>query len=220
METFDISKVGDRFEVNGIPDAAVVVQLDGPKANRLADLALHRSDLEFADQCLEAINRVPDEDWIIRQTLWRSAIVHFFKCFAPAASRGQLNERRVFKSHADALAAFAYLQDLRNKHFVHDDNPYSQCHPTAVLNNGAKPYKVEKVVCLCARVETLAQENFSNLKLLIVAARDDVTSAFDELCNVLTKDLELEPYEQLVARGNAVYRIPTPEDSSRNRRTT
>lgn len=42
--------------ISGIRDAVKLVRVDGPKARRLADLALHRSDIKFASTCLGAWN--------------------------------------------------------------------------------------------------------------------------------------------------------------------
>jgi hypothetical protein len=81
MERFSITKAGDVFHIDGFPDAVKVLRITGPKSQRLADLALHRADLDFVLECLVATSRQPDEGNVVRQALWRSAIVHFIKCF-------------------------------------------------------------------------------------------------------------------------------------------
>ena len=77
MEHFEITKTSEGFHIEGFPDAVKVIRLDGPKAQRLADLALHKADLEFALDCLEQINKVPEQPYVLRQALWRSAVVHY-----------------------------------------------------------------------------------------------------------------------------------------------
>lgn len=49
MESFAMRKTASGLEVDGLPpDATMLVKLKGRLAKRVADLALHRSDLEFA----------------------------------------------------------------------------------------------------------------------------------------------------------------------------
>ena len=81
MEQFPISLSGTAIRIEGFPDAVKLVALRGPEARRLADLALHRLDLEFAAQCLQAIYSVTPTPPVLRQAFWRSAIIHFCKCF-------------------------------------------------------------------------------------------------------------------------------------------
>jgi hypothetical protein len=38
----------NELHLDGFPDAIKLIRVDGPKAQLLADLALHRSDLRFA----------------------------------------------------------------------------------------------------------------------------------------------------------------------------
>lgn len=186
MEHFAISKRESGFHIEGFPDAVKVVMIDGPEAKRLADLFLHKEDLEFADACLDAINQTPESPLVAREALWRSAIVHFMKCFGNSA-RFQLSAAKIYKGESpEALMAFEYFKDLRNKHFVHDENSYAQSIPGAVLNNGTRGYKIEKIICFAAFGATLEQGNYGNLKLLIGKARTWVVSEFDSLCSHLS----------------------------------
>ena len=98
MEHFEITKTADGFHIEGFPDAVRVLRIPGPKSRRLADLALHKVDLDFTLECLEAINSTPDEPHIFRRVLWHSAIVHFIKCFGQSESRFSLDSNVVYKS--------------------------------------------------------------------------------------------------------------------------
>ena len=219
MEQFPISKDDRGFVIEGISDAVKVVRIGGPKAKRLADLALHRADLDFAAACLANINRVPEEPLVLRQSLWRSAIVHYAKCFGTSASRFQLDAAAIYKANPLAVENFDYFWDLRNKNIVHDENSYHQSIPGAALNDGSKAFKVEKIICFNAVAETLGQDNYNNLHLLISTALAWVTAQFDELCSLVTKELEAQPYETLFAREGIEYRTPHVQDVGRKRDT-
>lgn len=217
MEHFSVTKTDTGFQIEGFPEAVKVVYISGPKARRLADLALHKADLDFAGESLEAINLVPGEPYVIRQALWRSAIVHFLKCFGVSNARFSLAEKKIYKGNAAALEAFRYFDDLRNKHVVHDENSYTQCLPGAILNKKDHDHKIEKIICFSAIGETLEQENYENLHLLIEVAKKWVVDQFNKLCEILTEELEAESYDALHNREPIVYKKPTVEDVDKPR---
>jgi len=218
MEHFEISQQESGLHIEGFPDAVKVIAVEGWRSKRLADLALHKDDLEFADSCLDAINVSPEEPFVIREALWRSAIVHFMKCFGDSGARFQLSSVKILKGELPEVSmAFEYFKDLRNKHFVHDENSYAQSLPGAILNSETKSYKIEKIVCFAAIIETLTQENYSNLKLLVQKSHSWVIAEFDQPCSALTTELEREPYESLLKRESLSFRAPTIDEIQKNR---
>lgn len=218
MENYKISQRESTLHVEGFPDAIKVIAIEGPRSKRLADLALHKIDLEFADSCLDAMNLSPEEPFVIREALWRSAIVHFIKCFGDSGARFQLSSTKILKGEPpEALMVFEYFKHLRNKHFVHDENSYAQSLPGAILNAETKSYKIEKIVCFAAIAGTLEQANYSNLKLLIQKSQSWVIAEFDQLCDTLTAELETEPYANLLKKESLTIRAPTNDEINRNR---
>jgi hypothetical protein len=199
MEQYSVTHVEGGLHVEGFPDAVKLIKLDDPKAHRISDLVLHRHDLEFADACLEAINRVPIDPPTVREALWRCARVHFAKCFGNSAARFQLSHKKIYRNEPpEARRVFEHFQHLRDKHVVHDENSYSQSIPGAVLNRGDKPYKIEKILCFEAHKNTLEQGSYGQLKLLIQKALAWVVSEFDTCCEIVTKELEAIPYDELL----------------------
>ena len=208
MEHLEITKTSEGFHIEGLPDAVKVFRIDGPKAQRLADLALHKADLDFALECLEQINNTPEQPYVSRQALWRSAVVHYMKCFGRHESRFSLVRQKVYKGDPGAIEPFEYFDSLRNKHLVHDENSYAQCLPRAILNKKDVDHKIAKITCLSVIGDTLARENYNNLHLLVIKAREWVVDQFDKLCNVLTAELEGEAYDALVERQGITYSRP------------
>jgi len=200
MESIRITHTDNGLQIEGFPDGVKVIQLDGPKARRLSDLALHRADLQFARDSLEALNNDALSEHI-RESLWRSAIVHFFKCFGANESRFSLQPNAVYKgTPPEALMVFEHFKLIRDKHLVHDENSYAQCSVGAILNNGTKSFKVEKIVASAMFAATLDQAPYSNFQLSIQRSLDWVIGQFDELTDNLTLELEGIPYQELVAR--------------------
>ncbi|WP_310463422.1 hypothetical protein [Sphaerotilus sp.] len=212
MEYFAITKTANGFHVEGFPDAVKVLLIAGPKIRRLADLALHKVDLDFTLECLETINTTPDEPHTLRRALWHSAIVHFIKCFGQSESRFSLDAKVVYKADPGAFEPYKYFDSLRNKNLVHDENSYTQCLPGAILNKKGMDHKIAKILCLSVVGETLGQENYQNLHLLATRARDWVVGQFDELCNLITRELEPTLYEELLAMEGITYTVPGADD--------
>ncbi len=218
MEYFNLAKTKDGFHVEDFPNAVKVIQINRPQSKKLADLFLHRNDLEFSLKSLEEINCVPDQSNFLRQALWRSAIVHYLKCFGDNKARFNLDSKKIYrKEEPIAIENFEYFRNLRNKHVVHDENSYSQSIPGAILNKQNHPYKIEKIVCFAITVETLTQENYSNLHMLIKVALTWIVSEFDGLCEILTKELESKSYETLIQMPNMKPRTPTIDEVKNNR---
>ena len=217
MEHFSITKTGQRFHIEGFPDAIKVLRITGPKSQRLANLALHKADLHFALECLTAINHAAEETYVLRQALWRSAIVHFIKCFGQSKSRFSLDPKKVYKGDTGALEPYRYFDSLRNKHLVHDENSYAQCLPGAVLNKKDMDHKIAKIIYLGVIGDTLNQDNYNNLHLLVTRAREWVVAQLDDLCAVLTSELEPKPYDELFALESMTYTAPGVDDVHKTR---
>lgn len=210
----------DGFNIKGFPDAAKVVKIAGGEAARLSDLALHRADLDFADGCLEAINEIADHAsaQLLRQALWRSAIIHFVKCFGHSSSRRRLSYDNIYRGEPPvARELFNFFKALRDKHVAHDENAMAQCLSGAIINKGDKPYKVEKIITFSVVIASINPEAYSNLKLLIEKARSSVAKQYTNLCERITKQLESETYPKLIAREEIRYRAPTIDEVDRPR---
>lgn len=209
MDYIPLTPTWDGFQIHDIPGGVQVIELDGPIAKRLSDLALHKQDLEFAKECLNEINSPNGQTKPIRTSLWLSAIIHLIKCFGDGA-RFQLSAEKILKGQPkEALDAFEYFKAIRNKHIIHDENSYAQSTPGAILNDGNKSYKVEKIICLLGIADTLNQDDYSNLFLLIDKSHEWVVTEFDLLCGQMKDQLEAQPYQILRARNPPTYKTPT-----------
>lgn len=218
MELFPMTFNDKVMHIQGLPDAVKLISISGKIETQLAHMALHRDDLDFAKQCLEAINSLHKDDNLVRKSLWHSAIIHYIKCFVGGSRRIDLDARAIYSKKENALPVFRYFKSLRDKHFIHDENAYTQCIPSAAINGGGKPYKVEKIFAMPVHAETLNQQNYDNLYSLIGFALEWVIVKFDELAIILTEKLEAKTTEQLLAMPQASFKAPelTELDARRN----
>lgn len=220
-ESYTIVETPGGFEIRGFPEGSRLVSIseaDDPRVRQIAQLALHKVDLDFAAACLDEIPRLPEDRWVQRQALWRSAIVHLIKCFAKNRARGKLCADDVFQgAPPEANKALEYFRNLRNRHLVHDENPYSQCLVGAVINNGNKAYKIEKVLAEAMVADTLDESHYKSLVPLVQTARAWVAAQFDELCNLVTQSLEGYSYEELARRPPPQFRVPSADAVDQHR---
>jgi hypothetical protein len=112
-----------RLRLEDYPGAINVIELQGPPAVRCAHLSLHRLDLTFAQECLKIVVAAADRCSVATEAAWRSALLHYCKCFAAAQSqsgRAQLSPNRIFGAEsASEMKDHRHLMTLRNKHLVH-----------------------------------------------------------------------------------------------------
>jgi hypothetical protein len=210
MEPIAVTVKDSSIHLEGFPSAIKLAKLDGPKAARLAGLALHRSDLSFASGCLAALNKAIDPT--VRSALWRCAIIYYAKCFDQSESRAKLDAKKVFAGCEEVtLLEHQFFEDFRDKNLVHDENAFSQCVPAAVINRPEEQCKIAKVVCATATFDVLGQDSFANLTSLIGRVNAWLEAQFDALCNILAAELEAETYDQLLAREDVQHRAPTAE---------
>lgn len=222
MENIPFIPVGANLRIEGYPNAVKVIEIDDTKSRRLADLFLHKVDLEIAFTNLRLIEHhsdTQDVDPRIGDALWESSIIRFLKCFGKAKARMSLDPTEIYKGEPpEAMLAFCFFKKLRNKHVAHDENSYAQCLPGAILNAPGCSNKIEKIICLDARVVTLEQDSFDNLGKLIKKALTWVEHQFDDLDQEVILELEREPYEALVAKREVQLHVPAVEDIGKNRR--
>jgi hypothetical protein len=206
------------INLDGFPRGAQVVEVISSDARWLADLALHRSDLLFAETSLKAISDSPTLPGDLLESLWRSAIAHVYKCFGASKSRGRLDPYRVLAgaSH-EKLENFKYYKAQRNKHMIHDENSYSQVAIVAVLNDGSHDKKIEGIRAMTLRFSDLNPQAHFNFSALLRWIQDWVAREYDEVTERIRIALEAKPMEKLKRMPAFTHRAPKVEDAFKTR---
>ena len=199
--------------VKDAPHAKSVVKLLCHEAKRLAGLSQHRWDLQFTTDTLEAINTIPIGNLVVREALWRSAIVHYAKCFGSNKARFQLDMGKTHKGLDRAKEIHEFICDLRHKTIAHDESPICESTAGAILNDSS----VEAVDCITVSYPTLVQENFSNLAILVKSALVFVTAEIAILKDRLFRKYVAMPYVELSALPPLLHVALTYKDVSRSK---
>lgn len=116
------------------------------------------------------------------------------------------------KEPPEAMEAFKFIKNLRNKHIAHDENAYLQCLMGIALNDGNKKHKIERIICTTFRANSLDDGPYGNLMMLVKKTIDFIEVEFEKCCQNLTDTLEKETYDKLLSFGEVFY---TPPDHNR-----
>ena len=204
--------------LSGFPKGVQVIEVISSDARWLADLALHRSDLLFAETSLKAISDSPSLPDDVLQSLWRSAIAHVYKCFGSSKSRSRLDPDRVLAAAShEKLENFKYYKAQRNKHMIHDENSYSQVSIIAVLNDGSHDKKTEGIRAMTLRFSDLNAQAHFNFSALLRWIQDWTAREVDEVTERIRVALEAKPMDALKRMPAPKHRAPTVEDASKAR---
>ena len=200
----------DRFHIEDYPDAVALKRIETPIARQLQAVTLHQFDLTFCRDALAEIARLNrTENVTVVEGLWVAAIARYFKCFGDNKSRSQLSAKKIFKEHPGAEAVFAYFQDLRDKHIIHDENPFTQSFTGVAVNGPEAPYKVADIISLAFNAFTVDDAHLTQLTQLVDVTLNWVNAKRDELHNNLGREFEQWSREKLLALPDIQYTVPT-----------
>ena len=214
---FELNDDTKDIDLSGFPNAQKVISLTGVNAQKITDLMLHKSDLEFAEKCLKIVNDNSRDDFE-RGTFWRMAVIYFIRCFTKNDARvSTLSIKDVIGSDLEGQKVFEVFRHLRNKNVAHDENSINRCIPGAVINKLGQPHIIERVITISFYGETFCEENVSNLSLLIKEANRYIETKYDSVCEKITEELESVEYNELISRDRLSYQKFDYKDIDKNR---
>jgi hypothetical protein len=198
---------GDELRLQDYEGAGNVIRLEGQPVARLAHLSLHRVDLEFAQACLAVIEAAPLDQWLTPaiEAAWRSALLHYCKCFAPpqgGTGRSQLSATKILGREVDQrMKDHRLMVDLRNKHLVHDEGTHNWCSVAAVI---APVGTAPKVLGLkVAAVDSVSLDHLTvpTLRELVTAVHAWTVAEFDRMASELAATIaSTYPHSELLAK--------------------
>jgi hypothetical protein len=200
---------GGRLHIQDYPDAVALKQIDDRVARRLQAMTLHQADLSFCQQALAEIERLDhSQQTLLAEALWISSIARYFKCFGKNKARTQLSPKKILRDLPGAESVFDYFEDLRNKHIIHDENPYSQAFTGIVLNGREAKYKVADIVAIAFSAFTVNDDHLLQLRQLVDVTSAWVTAKREELHTLLGKTYEQKSYDELLALPEITFSAP------------
>ncbi len=105
------------FEPNSIP---IEIPNDNPLKNKFIDLFLHKADIEKGIEFLQCISI--DKNITVNEGLFIAGLNNCMKCFKHSKSRIKLDKNIIFNDSEQVLKEFLKFEEMRDKHFGHDEN--------------------------------------------------------------------------------------------------
>jgi hypothetical protein len=210
LNSLNLSVRENKFHIEGYPNAVAIKRLDDTDARILQAIVLHHFDLSFCNQALADL-RHPSKSipTLHAEALWISAIARYFKCFGRNNARSHLSAKEVLKGHPGAEGVFRYFKALRDKHIVHDENPYSEAFTGVAINRKGERRKVADIIALAINAFTVDDAHLASFSPLVSVSLKWVADKQDELHKKLAQTWEKRGYEQLMALPDVCYTAPT-----------
>ncbi len=185
-----------------------LLQLSGPKARTLEEFSLHGHDLTASLQLLEALNNKSLSSEV-RKGLWYHAITIFYKCFKHSDARRRLWPQVVFAKRPDLMPAYNFFLNLRDRHIVHDDNPYIKAYVGVIVNKDNNSYTVEEIVNHVAIFDILDESRWRIFYELANYAAEWTEKEKTRLKNLLQIECEKKTSEEFDSLKELAITIPT-----------
>ena len=191
---------GATFQLVDQGRKVILKRADSEMARQLQAIALHELDLSFCRYCVTQLASVDYEKQSdLAEAFWISCIARFYKCFGNSRARTQLSEQKIFKGKPKAQLAYKYFRALRDKHIIHDENPYSQGIVVVAINPPEAPDLLEKVFATTIHVYIINELELKRLSELIDSTYAWVREKRAELEKLLTETYSQWTREQLLA---------------------
>ncbi|MGA9867553.1 MAG: hypothetical protein WBQ75_14080 [Acetobacteraceae bacterium] len=169
--------------------------LKGQAVRQYNDMRLNLFDLEFCNRILiENIAILRGKPSDMYTALWIAVLTKFFACFGDSESRRTLNPKKVFKNNEVAMIAFRRLQNIRNKHIVHDANNIYQSNAVIQIIDGNVDKDFKCIIVGSSFVDT----EMDRLMMLIDVSISHVSNAIGNLANTIKGDLEEMSVEDIL----------------------
>jgi hypothetical protein len=201
---------GGAFVFN-VPGSANVLHLRGGASTRFAHIALHKTDLKFASECLKLAATTESRNTVTAEALWRCAVLHYSKCFAPPkvpSGRSHLDARRVFKNEPQAMSDHSLFLQIRNQQLAHDEGTHNFWSVGAAIAPLGEQCKVMRVIAGQVEGVSLSDENLTKLGGLIQQCAAWAEAEFNELTVQIVSSLEPVPHEDLLRHRSAQMKFP------------
>lgn len=198
----------DKQEENSPSATKKLLQLSGPKARTLEEFSLHSHDLTASLQLLEALNNKALSSEV-RKGLWYHAITIFYKCFKHSDARRRLWPQVVFAKRPDLMPAYNFFLNLRDRHIVHDDNPYIKAYAGVIVSKNNESYTVEEIVSHVAIFDILDENKWRIFYALAKHAAAWAKQEKTRLKNLLQIECEKKTPEEIDSLQALAITIPT-----------
>lgn len=180
---------------------------------QLQAIVLHEVDLRFCRYCLKELRSLNwEKQSELAEAFWISCIGRFFKCFGGSKARSQLSATKIFKANPQVKEVFKHFQALRDKHIVHDENPFSQAFVAVAINASEHDQLMVEVFASPIHLFMINDTEIERLHQLIDETFAWVSEKRIELEKTLTTTYSQWTRDRLLALPNLTTIAPDSND--------
>lgn len=122
-----------QIKILGLPYESKLVEI--PRMDRFRQLYSYKLSEIDINRVREYLNIARNtEDKIIKDGLFKSAVVTYMKCFAPSKGRSIIDAKGIYKNIPGAMDCHKAFKEMRNKYFAHDEMDYKEAQIGIILN--------------------------------------------------------------------------------------
>jgi hypothetical protein len=202
------------------PEQLFIADVKFPEAKRLADLASILRDLQATVETCKriiALLESDEEDPILLEGLWSTALVRYVRCFAFGKRYGLSEE--VFEGlQGDPIGTHRWYKNMRDKHVAHSVNPYEQVRVGVVLSpEESKERKVLGVSILAGTYICPDKKGVEQLGMLAAVLIKKIGELGKECESQVVEVAKTIPIDQLYNRATSRFVAPGPEEAGEPR---
>jgi hypothetical protein len=172
---------GDTVQLVDADQKVIFKRVDSHLVKQYQAIVLHEMDLQFCQSCLRELNSLDYNKQSERaEAYWISCIARFFKCFGESKARSKLSASKIFKTNAESTTDYEYFRALRNKHVVHDENPFSDVLVAVAINASEQETSFVEIFATPIHFFTI-KSDLDRLENLVKKALDWITERRTQL---------------------------------------
>lgn len=200
------------FSENSVP---ISMPLENPNEKTYAYLFLHKADIERGIDYLRCISI--DKSQVINEALFIAGLNNCIKCFQQSGARGHLYQDRVFKNNKEMKKCFEYFLNLRNKHYVHDNNGMTQATAFLIVSNKDDEFWGGPASVVWNRAKIDYYNDGKILQDIMLFIRDYICKEIDRINELILADYEKYTKEELLNFPPPRIKRASSENPSCNR---
>lgn len=208
------------LEIMEQPPNALVVRLESPEAQDLADYASIFQELRAGAALCKRLGPLLDDadrDSELSEALWTAALVRYARCFT-SGKRVRLRDEVFQGSAGDPKGAHQIHINMRAKLIAHSVNPYEQIMAGAVLDMSTPETRaVSGVATFTGKLVATSKDGVDTLGRLATVIGNRVAKNAEERTVAAHKVVAEMHIEELYRRGELKFVAPGPNDTGKAR---
>ena len=188
----------DLLEKNSVP---IEIPKDNPLREKFIDMFLHKADIERGIEFLQCISN--DKNITVNEGLFIAGLNNCMKCFKYSNARNKLVKQEVFAQSEEMRKGFLEFEQMRDKHYDHDENGMLQAVSFLLINEDEGPLFSGPPSVVWNRVQLNYYLAGQKLQQIMFYILQYVEKEIDSIGNHIVEDYKNVSKEELLKYSDA-----------------